>query len=110
MLNDLRNQHLSGSIGGQVAVCSAHPQVLLAAADQARRDGTLLLVEATANQVNLTGGYTGMTPADFADFMKHLAGQCGLAPAQIALLFTGELVESGARKKAARATWPKRSW
>jgi D-tagatose-1,6-bisphosphate aldolase subunit GatZ/KbaZ len=85
MLNDLRNQHLSGSIGGQVAVCSAHPQVLLAAADQARRDGTLLLVEATANQVNLTGGYTGMTPADFADFMKHLAGQCGLAPAQIAL-------------------------
>jgi len=85
MLINLRNRHISESIGGQVAVCSAHPQVLLAAANQARRDGALLLVEATANQVNLTGGYTGMTPADFAAYMNRLAEECGLARGQIAL-------------------------
>ncbi len=85
MLKDLRNRHYSGSIGGQVAVCSAHPQVLLAAANQARRDGALLLVEATANQINLSGGYTGMTPADFAAQMKRLAGDSGLAHGQITL-------------------------
>jgi D-tagatose-1,6-bisphosphate aldolase subunit GatZ/KbaZ len=85
MLYNLRKEHLSGSIGGQVAVCSAHPQVLLAAADQARRDDTLLLVEATANQVNLSGGYTGMTPADFATYMTRLAAESGLARNQIAL-------------------------
>jgi D-tagatose-1,6-bisphosphate aldolase subunit GatZ/KbaZ len=85
VLNNLRNDHLSGSIGGQVAVCSAHPLVLLAAADQARKDGTLLLVEATANQVNLSGGYTSMTPADFAAYATRLAAESGLARGQIAL-------------------------
>ncbi len=85
MLNNLRNEHLSGSIGGQVSVCSAHPKVLLAAADQARRDGTLLLVEATANQVNLSGGYTGMTPADFAAYAIRLAAKSALVREQVAL-------------------------
>lgn len=85
MLFNLRNKHLSGGIGGQVAVCSAHPQVLLAAAQQARRDGSLLLVEATANQVNLSGGYTGMSPADFAACTTNLAAENGLAPGQIVL-------------------------
>ena len=85
MLNDLRSRHLSGRIGGQVAVCSAHPLVLAAAATGAKRDGTQLLVEATANQVNLSGGYTGMTPADFADHMTRLAADSGLAPEQVLL-------------------------
>ena len=85
MLNDLRSRHLLGRTGGQVAVCTAHPLVLAAAADGAKRDGALLLVEATANQVNLSGGYTGMTPADFADHMTRLAADRGLAPEQILL-------------------------
>ncbi|MCB2148161.1 MAG: class II D-tagatose-bisphosphate aldolase, non-catalytic subunit [Deltaproteobacteria bacterium] len=85
MLENLRNRHLSGRIGGLVAVCSAHPWVLAAAAARARDDGTLLLVEATANQVNLSGGYTGMTPADFADHVTRLAAGGGLASEQIVL-------------------------
>ena len=84
-LNDLRSRHLSGLSGGQVAVCSAHPLVLAAAAAGAKKDGALLLVEATANQVNLSGGYTGMTPADFADHMTRLAADSGLAPEQVLL-------------------------
>ncbi len=85
MLNDLRSRHLLGRTGGQVAVCSAHPRVLAAAADRAKRDGALLLVEATANQVNLSGGYTGMTPSDFAGHMTRLAADRGLAREQILL-------------------------
>ena len=34
-----------------------------------RRDGSPVLIEATCNQVNQDGGYTGMTPADFAAFV-----------------------------------------
>ena len=55
--------------GGIYSVCSAHPQVLMAALAQAKQDGSQLLIEATANQVNQYGGYTGMQPADFIDFV-----------------------------------------
>jgi len=42
-------------------------------------------VEATSNQVNLSGGYTGMTPADFAAYAIRLAAKSGLAREQVAL-------------------------
>ncbi len=57
---------------GITSVCSAHPWVIRAAADQAADDGTLLLIEATCNQVNQDGGYTGMRPAEFRDFVRKL--------------------------------------
>ncbi len=85
MLNDLRSRPFSGLSRGQVAVCSAHPLVLAAVAVEAKKEGTPLLVEATANQVNLSGGYTGMTPADFADHMTRLAADRGLTSEQILL-------------------------
>ncbi len=85
MLKDLRNRHLSRQIGGQVAVCSAHPQIIATAAAGAKKDGTQLLVETTANQVNLSGGYTGMTPADFAGHMTRLSTEGGLARGQVLL-------------------------
>ncbi|WP_213714745.1 tagatose-bisphosphate aldolase subunit KbaZ [Cedecea lapagei] len=63
------NQH------GIFAVCSAHPLVLEAAMRHAREAGTSLLIEATSNQVDQYGGYTGMTPADFCGFVYQLAEQ-----------------------------------
>ena len=49
-------QHLArqrqGVVAGIYSVCSAHPWVIRAAAEQAAEDGSLLLVEATSNQVN----------------------------------------------------------
>ena len=47
------------------SICSAHPWVIEAAIMQATKDGGFLLIEATSNQVNHTGGYTGMTPSEF---------------------------------------------
>lgn len=63
---------------GICAVCSAHPMVLRAHLENAAAMNTPALVEATANQVNQFGGYTGMLPADFYTFMQKLAKECGL--------------------------------
>ena len=74
MSEKLRHQLLAGrGISGIYAVCSAHPWVIEAAVLQALQDGTPLLVEATSNQVNQYGGYTGMRPADFRDFVQKIA-------------------------------------
>ena len=70
---------------GITSVCSAHPWVIRAAADQALDDGALLLIEATCNQVNQDGGYTGMRPAGFRDFVKGLAARAHLPPDRLIL-------------------------
>jgi len=62
---------------GVYAVCSAHPYVLAAAMRHAQQADAPLLVEATCNQVNQFGGYTGMTPGDFVAFVRGLAHQHG---------------------------------
>jgi D-tagatose-1,6-bisphosphate aldolase subunit GatZ/KbaZ len=72
-LTGLRDDHLTGILGGITAVCSAHRTVLEAAIEQAAADGDVLLVEATANQVNQFGGYTGMRPAEYVNFVQSLA-------------------------------------
>ncbi|HEY0308843.1 MAG TPA: D-tagatose-bisphosphate aldolase, class II, non-catalytic subunit [Acidobacteriaceae bacterium] len=70
---------------GLYSVCSAHPLVLKAAILQALQDKTPLLVEATSNQVNQFGGYSGMRPADFRDFVCRLADQQGYAREHVIL-------------------------
>ena len=62
---------------GIYSVCSAHPWVLQAAAEQSREDDHLLLIEATSNQVNQNGGYTGMKPANFRRLVEHIADSAG---------------------------------
>jgi D-tagatose 6-phosphate 4-epimerase len=61
---------------GVASVCSAHPLVIAAALTSAH-DRTVA-IEATCNQVNQEGGYTGMTPADFARLVESIAGEAGL--------------------------------
>lgn len=54
-------------------MCSAHPLVLRAAAELGAETRSLLLVEATSNQVNQMGGYRGMRPAEFRSFVETIA-------------------------------------
>ena len=61
--------HKAGAPRGIASVCSAHRVVLRAAFLQARQDDVPVLIESTVNQVNQFGGYTGMTPAAFRDFV-----------------------------------------
>ena len=70
---------------GIYSVCSAHRWALEAACDQAVADGSTLLVEATSNQVNHRGGYTGMSPADFRHYLADIAASRGLQPEKLIL-------------------------
>ena len=70
---------------GIYSVCSAHPWVLEAAMEQAIADDAPLLIEATSNQVNHLGGYTGMAPADFRRLVEKIAVQKGFNAERIIL-------------------------
>jgi D-tagatose-1,6-bisphosphate aldolase subunit GatZ/KbaZ len=85
-LIDLVAQHKAGARCGAFAVCSAHPLVIEAALRHARRKGApFVLIEATSNQVNQDGGYTGMTPVAFRDFVLEIAARVGLDAGRIIL-------------------------
>lgn len=88
-MSRILQEHLAkrkqGIAAGIYSVCSAHPWVIRAAAEQAAEDGTLLLVEATSNQVNQFGGYTGMRPADFREFVLEQVRTAGLPPERLIL-------------------------
>lgn len=58
---------------GITSVCSAHPLVVEATLRRAAREGQVVLIEATCNQVNQEGGYTGMTPVAFRRFIETIA-------------------------------------
>jgi D-tagatose-1,6-bisphosphate aldolase subunit GatZ/KbaZ len=79
ILADLPRRHARGDRVGITSVCSAHPLVIEAALRQGKDDGTPVLIEATCNQVNQEGGYTGMTPADFRSFVEAIADKVGFA-------------------------------
>ncbi|MGF1735216.1 tagatose-bisphosphate aldolase subunit KbaZ [Photobacterium satsumensis] len=72
-LLNLVQRHKAGEQIGIYSVCSAHPLVIEAAIIQALNDDSLLLIEATSNQVDQFGGYTGMTPVDFRNFVLNKA-------------------------------------
>jgi D-tagatose-1,6-bisphosphate aldolase subunit GatZ/KbaZ len=84
-LGEIARANRAGEGRGIWSVCSAHPLVLEACIDQALADGGPLLVEATCNQVNQEGGYTGMRPADFRRFVEGLAAARGLATDRLIL-------------------------
>lgn len=58
---------------GIYSACTANPIVIEATMLRALEAGEYVLIEATANQVNQHGGYTGMKPADFRDFVYEIA-------------------------------------
>ncbi len=68
----------SGSDRAICSICSANEFVLEAAMEDGRDNSLMVLIESTANQVNQFGGYTGMKPADFMDFVRRTAKKVGL--------------------------------
>lgn len=70
---------------GITSVCSAHPLVIEAALLRAAKDNQAVLLEATCNQVNQEGGYTGMTPNDFRQFVEKIAASVGFPVERIIL-------------------------
>ena len=84
-LLEMVREHKAGNPVGVAAVCSAHPLVLRAAAAQAVEDNTVVLIEATSNQVDQFGGYTGMRPADFRELVLKIAAEEGLPADRVIL-------------------------
>jgi D-tagatose-1,6-bisphosphate aldolase subunit GatZ/KbaZ len=78
-------RHRAGENVGVYSVCSAHPLVLRASMRQALDDETVLLIEATSNQVDQFGGYTGMTPAVFRDLVLAFADEEGFPRERLVL-------------------------
>ncbi|EGN4496308.1 tagatose-bisphosphate aldolase subunit GatZ [Escherichia coli] len=78
-------RHKAGEHIGICSVCSAHPLVIEAALAFDRNSTRKVLIEATSNQVNQFGGYTGMTPADFREFVFTIADKVGFARERIIL-------------------------
>lgn len=84
-LLDIMVRHKHGQPVGVYSVCSAHPLVIEAALRRARLQSGYALIEATSNQVNQDGGYTGMRPADFARFVLAIATRVGLPHERVLL-------------------------
>jgi D-tagatose-1,6-bisphosphate aldolase subunit GatZ/KbaZ len=78
-------RHKAGEPVGIYSVCSAHPTVVQAAIAQATADGSRVLIEATSNQVDQFGGYTGLRPAEFRDLVFGIADASGFARERVVL-------------------------
>ena len=70
---------------GAFSVCTANPLVLRSSMMHAKKHNYVVVIEATANQVNQFGGYTGMQPQDYANLIESIRSEVGLAKDQIIL-------------------------
>lgn len=75
----------SGDLVGLPCFCTANEHVLRAVLDYAAKSGLPTVIEATCNQVNQEGGYTGMTPSDFMDWLRGMAAEAGVPMDQLIL-------------------------
>lgn len=85
VLAEIVRANRAGERRGIPSYCTAHPETLSAIFAAYRDDDAPILVEATCNQVNQFGGYTGMTPAGFRTFVEDLARREGIDPARLIL-------------------------
>ncbi len=84
-MKEIIARHKSGEHIGICSVCSAHPLVIEAALRFDLESDRKVLIEATSNQVNQFGGYTGMQPTDFRDFVYRIANEVGFPHERIIL-------------------------
>ncbi|MDR3373343.1 MAG: D-tagatose-bisphosphate aldolase, class II, non-catalytic subunit [Ancalomicrobiaceae bacterium] len=84
-LASIAERRATGTPTGMTSVCSAHPLVIEAALRHGKRHSADVLIEATCNQVNQDGGYTGMTPVDFRRFVENIAHSVGFDTSRLIL-------------------------
>lgn len=85
IVHDLIARNRGGEAVGLPCFCTANEQVLRAVLSHAAQTGHPTVIEATCNQVNQEGGYTGMTPKDFMSWLGGLAGDAGVPMDQLIL-------------------------
>ena len=85
ILRDLILRNRAGEAIGLPCFCTANEHVLRAVLAYAKRTGLPAVIEATCNQVNQYGGYTGMTAADFVEWLREMAADAGVPMDQMIL-------------------------
>jgi len=81
----LITRNRSAQAVGLPCFCTANEQVLRSALRFSNAKQVPVVIEATCNQVNQEGGYTGMTATDFRDWIATLAQEYGVSPDAIIL-------------------------
>jgi len=84
-LKNIAKLQKQGISKGIYSICSANQLVLQTCIRSALENGSPLLIEATCNQVNQYGGYTGMTPLQFRKHVHRMADEVGLPDEHIIL-------------------------
>ena len=84
-VHDLIARNRAGEAVGLPCFCTANEHVLRAVLSYAKRTGLPTVIEATCNQVNQYGGYTGMNAADFMDWLTRMASEAGVPMDQLIL-------------------------
>ena len=84
-MQEMMEKRRQGIKCGIPSYCSANELVLEIALRRAKMLNQPVLIEATANQVNQYGGYTGMLPKDFYKLVLDMAAEIGL-PEQMVIL------------------------
>lgn len=78
VIRDLIQKNRSGKTVGLPCFCTANEHVLRAVLANAAKTGFPTVIEATCNQVNQDGGYTGMQPNDFVRWLYEMADEIGV--------------------------------
>lgn len=84
-LHKIIQAHKAGMPVGIYSVCSSNRMVLQAAMRAHRENDDCLLIESTCNQVNQEGGYTGMTPMQFTEYLRKIALEMNFPVSRIIL-------------------------
>ena len=84
-MQEMMEKRRQGIKCGIPSYCSANELVLEIALRRAKMLNQPVLIEATANQVNQYGGYTGMLPKDFYKLVLDMAAKIDL-PEQMVIL------------------------
>ena len=84
-IGSLAESNRVGDATGLPCFCTANEHVLRAILDLTATRGLPTVIEATCNQVNQEGGYTGMAPDAFMSWVRDLADEAG-APADLLVL------------------------
>lgn len=81
IVSDRRKGHATGI----PSYCTANALAIEGVLMQATRFDGPVLIEGTSNQVNQFGGYTGMKPADYRDYVYGIADRLGFDKSRIIL-------------------------
>ncbi len=78
IIRDILHKNKSGAAIGLPSFCSSNMFVIDAALDYVLQKDVPIVIEATCNQINQFGGYTGILPKDFSKKVRSLATEKGI--------------------------------